>query len=319
MAAQDLYKTLGVSKSASPSDIKKAYRKLAKENHPDVNPGNAQAEARFKEVTAAYEVLSDKTRRKNYDEFGEASLSQGFDPEQARAYQQYQRAGSGRRGGNPFGAGFGAAGASPFGQGTDDAWLHDLFGFGGQGARRPAKGRDIQSEVRVDFMTAALGGKNTLQFEGGRSIQVRIPSGVEDGEKLRLKGQGSPGGQGAPAGDLLLTIRVLPDNMWRREGLDLHIDIPITISEAIKGGSVEVPTLTGKGKVKVPAGSQSGRTLRLKGKGVERKGKGKGDLYVHLQIQVPTVEMTPELEAALEVIERHYDAAPHASATRDAS
>lgn len=315
MAAQDLYKTLGVSKTASASDIKKAYRALAKESHPDVNPDDAGAEAKFKEVTGAYEVLSDEQRRKNYDEFGDVSLSQSFDAEQARAYQQYQRPGPGRRGGNPFGGG-----ASPFGRGSDDAWLNDLFGFGGQGARRPAKGRDIQSEVRVDFMTSALGGKKTLQFEGGRSIQVRIPSGVEDGEKLRLKGQGSPGGQGAASGDLLLTIRVLADNTWRRDGLDLHIDIPVTILEAIKGGGVEVPTLTGKVNVKVPAGSQSGRTLRLKGKGIERKSKGKGDLYVHLLVQVPVCDMTPELEAALDVIERHYDPAPRQSTdARDAS
>lgn len=298
MAAQNLYKTLGVSKDASTPDIKKAYRTLAKENHPDVNPGNARAEARFKEATSAYEVLSDKERRKNYDDFGDVSLSQSFDAKQARAYQQ-QRPGGGRRGGG-----------SPFGQGSDDAWLHDLFGFGGQGQRRPTKGRDIQSEVRVDFMTSALGGKKTLQFEAGRTIQVRIPSGIEDGEKLRLKGQGSPGGNGAASGDLLLTIRVGADTTWRREGLNLHLDVPITISEAMTGGSVSVPTLTGNVTLKIPAGSQSGRTLRLKGKGIERKSKGKGDLYVHVQVQVPICEMTPELEAALEVIERHYDPEP---------
>lgn len=295
MKRQSLYEVLGVSKTADASTIKKAYRKLAKANHPDVNPGDAQAEARFKEISAAYDVLSDREKRSLYDEFGEVALSPGFDADQARAYQQ---AGYGGQ------AGFDAGGFDFGGFGGADIFS-ELFGFGRQAPRgAQPRGQHMRSEVVVDFETAALGGQRTLQFAGQRAIDVRIPSGVQDGETLRLRGQGQPSAMGAPAGDLLLTVRVTPHAVFRREGLDLHMDLSLSVPEATLGTTVAIETLKGKVSLKVPPHTNSGRTLRLRGKGIARKNKGQGDLYVHIGVRVPQ-QMTPELKEALEVIRRH--------------
>ena len=266
-----LYDVLGVPPDASRDEIRRAYRKLARQYHPDRNPGDAEAERRFKEVNAAHEVLSDPDKRKLYDEFGEDALRAGFDPERARAWRQY-----GGRGPGPTG-GFGP----DFDMGDI---FEELFGGSFRGARA---GRTIQSEITVDFHTAARGGERELRFADGRSLTVRIPPGVRDGESLRLRGQGEPG-PGGP-GDLVLTVRVSPHPVFRREGDDLHLVLPVTVSEAVLGATVEVPTLDGSVKLKVPPGSQSGRRLRLRGKGVHRRGRPAGDLYAELSIRVPEV------------------------------
>lgn len=321
MPQKNLYDALGVKSGAELSDIKKAYRKLAKQYHPDKNPGDAAAEARFKEVSAAYEVLSDKEKRALYDEFGEESLRQGFDADQARAYKQWQGMGGGQGSRQGFGqGGFGGfQGFDAGAQGFDPQDLFgDLFGFGrrapqggARGSQMPLRGDDARAELTIDFMTAVLGGERSLKFSDGREIQVRIPSGARDGGTLRLRGQGSEGVNGGPSGDLLLKLHVAAHPLYRREGEDLHMDVPMTISEALRGGEAVVPTPSGEVKLKIPAGAQSGKKLRLKGKGVARKGKEPGDLYVHLQVHAPeNATMTPELEEALRVVEQSYGEHP---------
>lgn len=309
MTQKNLYDTLGVAKDADTSAVKKAYRKLAKKYHPDKNPGDARAEARFKEASSAYEVLADKTRRAHYDEFGEDSLRQGFDAEQARAHAQWRNQAGGARG---FGGGQGFQG-----QGFDPQDIFgDLFGFGqrapGHSRRNvPLRGDDIRAELTIDFMTAVLGGERAIKFSGGREIQVRVPAGARDGGSLRLRGQGSAGANSGPSGDLLLKLNVTAHPLYTRDGEDLHIDVPITISEAMRGGHAMVPTPTGEVKLKIPPNTQTGKKLRLRGKGVVRKGTSPGDLYVHLKVHTPQPEeLSPELLAALEVIEQAYKEHP---------
>ncbi|MCP4805700.1 MAG: J domain-containing protein [Proteobacteria bacterium] len=287
----DLYRDLGVSKTASQPEIKKAYRKLARELHPDAKPDDAEAEERFKRVSQAYETLGDEEKRKLYDEFGEASTRPGFNHEAARARQAWGRG---------MGGGFG--GMPGMGGGVD---LSDLFG-GGRGFGGPRKGRDIHAEITTDFRSAALGGERDLTFQDGRRITVRIPAGVETGNTLRMRGQGGPGREGGPAGDLRVTIVVAPHPVFRREGLDLHVDVPITVGEAVFGGKIQVPTLDGKLKVTVPERTQSQKKLRLKGKGVHRKGKPPGNLYAHLFIHIPEGELDEDALQAVRVLEGAY-------------
>jgi curved DNA-binding protein len=287
--ARDLYSVLGVPRDAEEDAVKKAFRKLAMKYHPDKNPGKDN-EARFKEINQAYEVLSDKKRRALYDEFGEASLQQGFDEERARLMRQFgqQRA----RGRGAPGGGFDVS--EMFGGGAD---LGDLFGdlFGGRrgpGARGPrGKGADQDAEVTIDFAAAVKGTELSLRAEGGgEPVTVRIPPGVADGNRLRIAGHGGKGAAGAPAGDLLLTIHVRPHPLFKREGDDLYLDVPVTIGEAYRGEKVRVPTPDGEVTLKVPPRTQTGQVTRLRGKGVARKGKEPGDLYVKFLVHVPTVE-----------------------------
>jgi curved DNA-binding protein len=287
MAQRSLYEILGVSRDASQEDIKKSFRKLARAHHPDVNPGDADAERRFKEIGAAYDVLGDEEKRKLYDEFGEASLSSGFDPERARAYKAWQQQPRGAGAGFPGGAeGFGGGGYEGFGgaEGFGRPDLDELFGDLLRGRRRgPRPGRDVHASLALDFLTAARGGQMGLQL-GDRSVQVRIPPGIYDGETIRLRGQGEPGAAGA--GDLLVTVHIGPHPVFRRDALDLHVDVPITVGEAVRGGKVEVPTLDGSVTMTVPPSSQSGRVMRLRGKGIARRGE-RGELYATLQVRVP--------------------------------
>lgn len=285
-----LYETLGVPPSASADDIKKAYRKLARQLHPDRNPDDKRAEERFKQVSAAHEILGDAEKRALYDEFGMDSTKLGFDAEQARAYQRWQ---SGGGGGWPGGdAGF---------AGGD---MEDLLSqiFGGRGAMR---GRDIQADLSTDFRSAVTGGQRTLTFTDGRQIKVRLPPGVRDGETLRLRGQGAPGRGSGPAGDLLITVRVEPDAQFERHGEDLELSLPVKVGEALLGASVQVPTLDGPVRLQIPAGSQNGQRLRLRGKGI-RRGARTGDLYVVLQVVLPT-QASEEVRRAVEVLDRAYD------------
>lgn len=321
-AVKDLYSVLGVPRSADEKEIKRAFRKLTQQYHPDKNPGDKKAEEKFKEVSGAYEVLGDATRRKNYDEFGDISLTQGFDPERARAYQQATR-GAGRRragagvGGFP-GGGFDAEGHfnfSDFGEARGvsfDDLLSQLFGggrvvdpFGGagaRGARRPVstRGHDIEGEITIDFSQMLRGAVIPLRIEseagGARTLDVKVPAGIADGSKLRLRGQGSPGD---PPGDIILTVKVAPHPRLKREGNNLLMSLPVTALEAVRGGSVDVPTPSGSVSLKLRPGSQNGQTLRLKGKGIAPTSGEPGDLLVTLDVRLPT-EADAELVRALE-------------------
>jgi curved DNA-binding protein len=295
--AVDFYKELGVSRDASPEDIKKAYRKLAAELHPDKNPGNASAEARFKKVNSAHQVLSDKRRRSLYDEFGEEGLREGFNPQAARAYQ---RARSGGGGPMPSGGTFNVEDLfSGAGGGLGDL-MGDLFGGRGPRRRGPARGADLASELTVDFAEAILGTTVSYERERGEPVTVRIPPGADDGERVRVGGQGAPGAGGGPAGDLIITVRVRPHPHFERDGLDLYLDLPVNAGEAFHGAKVPVATPGGDVSLKVPAHSQSGQTVRLKGRGVRRKNEV-GDLFVRLLVQLPDKE-NPEIASAIDVL-----------------
>lgn len=307
MAEDDFYNILGVSRDADDQTIKKAYRKIARDNHPDLNPDDPEAEERFKRASVAFEVLSNPDKRKLYDEFGAASLREGFDPDQARQYQKWQSA-------SGFGGG-GGGGQRVYWSGGSDADFQNIFGniFGGRSPfdtsdytdfggfyTGPLKGQDVEAALTLDFLTAVQGGELNLRV-GTRDIKVRIPAGADDGDKLRLKGKGDPAPPGAPKGtkpgDLLLTIHVKPHALLRREGLNLYLDVPVTVAEAVSGARVPVPTPHGDYVVTIPAGVHSGAKLRLKGKGVHR-GKQRGDFYAVVQIHTPDRASDDVVEAA---------------------
>lgn len=363
---KDFYAVLGVNKNASPDEIKKAYRRLARELHPDHNPGNKDAEERFKAVSEAYDVLSDERKRREYDEMRSLFGAGAF---RRSARDQYT---------SPFDLGDfmgrSAAGDDRFG----GAGFTDLFGtiFGGGmrpgGRRGPQRGRDVEAEVTLDFADAVHGatlpitlrapgvcdtchgsgarpgtrprqcpvclgsglvssnqgafsftepcrecqGVGTVVDEkcpecrgtGGvtktRTLNVRIPAGVADGQKIRLAGRGEPGERGGPAGDLHLLVKVRPDALFGREGDDLTLTVPISYSEAVLGTDLRVPTMDGSVIVRVPAGTPSGRTLRVRGRGVPKRDGGTGDLLVTLEVDVPTA-LTPEARKALEEYALH--------------
>ena len=276
--AEDFYQVLGVSRNASEADIKKAYRKLARENHPDSKPDDKAAAEKFKQVQEAYAALGDAEKRQKYDRFGHAAFQ-----------------GGGRGGGSPFSGGqvdlgdlFGGGGGG--GGGFD---FGDLFGGGGRRrAARARKGQDVETTIDVPFNTAAEGGSYSLTINtSGKPEQItaRIPAGVDSGSVIRLSGQGHPGMGGGPNGDLMVKIRVAPHPYFRRDGSNLLVDVPISLTEAALGAKVDVPTLSeGLVTVTVPPGSASGTRLRLRGKGiVNRKTNEPGDLYAILQIVVP--------------------------------
>ncbi len=309
--AKGLYQTLGVSRSASANEIKRAYRKLAKKYHPDTSGGKAGAAERFKEVSAAFEVLGDPDRRKLFDEFGDDSLRPGFDAKQARAYQKWSKQ-SARDGGGPWqGVGMGGAGA---GSGFEDLF-GDLFGARGGPMQRV---QNTARSLEIDLATAMRGGTLKLSLDQqvecpqchgrgavGRSkrsvcmacqgqghsverqeLSVRIPPRAPDGSVLKIKGHGGKG-RGGRVGDLRLEIRIQPDPVYRREGKDLHVELPITVDEAVLGGKVSIETPDGRNlTVRVEPGSQSGQALRLKGQGLG-SGTRAGNLIATLSIKVP--------------------------------
>lgn len=299
--ADDFYSVLGVPRDADADTIKKAYRKLARDLHPDKNPGNASAETRFKEVNRAYEALGDANKRKLYDEFGEEALREGFDAEKARVYKQYQERGGG--GGGGFGGGGFGGGVSiedlfggqvPGGNVYGGDPFADLFG---RSRRRtgPMKGRDVEQELTVDFESAVRGTQIQMKRPGeAQPVTVRIPPGADEGSRVRIAGQGGASPNGGPNGDLILVIHVEPHPLFERKGDDLQLDVPITTSEAIKGAKVKVPTFDGSVSVKVPPGTQSGTKLRVRGKGIARKNREAGDLYVRFMVHVPQ-SSSPEL------------------------
>jgi molecular chaperone DnaJ len=365
MATPDLYAELGVQKTASVDEVKKAYRKLARKYHPDVNPGNHEAEERFKRVSFAYDVLSDSEKRRNYDEFGEAGLQAGFDAERARAF---------RKGGG------GAEYAGGFGRyASFEDILGDLFGGRAAGASAAAaRGSDLEYTMEIGLLDAVRGTSATIAVAkpapcdtchgtgaadpgspcpecegsgqvkvgagpisfgrrcprcqgsgrvsvhackacGGRGViekterlKVKIPAGVDDGSRIRLAGKGGAGTGGGPAGDLYIVTRVRPHPRLQRRERDLYLDLPVTVGEAMRGATVEVPTPDGTVNLRVPPGSQSGSKLRLRGKGVPAmKGKERGDLYVVLLVQIPP-DGTERVRDAVNVIEESYTRSPRA-------
>ncbi|MFB9234792.1 molecular chaperone DnaJ [Plantactinospora siamensis] len=367
---KDFYAELGVGRSASADEIKKSYRKLARELHPDRNPGNAEAESRFKAVSEAYSVLSDERKRKEYDEM-RSLFGSG-------AFRRNAQAGAGGPGGVPFDVSdlFGGAGGGPGGAagGRFGGGFSDLFGTlfnGGAGTttrpRGPARGRDVEAEVAVDFADAVRGvtlpltlrapgvcdvchgngakpgtsprtcpvckgagvvsrdqgafsfaepcrecqGVGTIVDEkcpecrgtGGvtktRTITVRFPAGVADGQRIRLSGRGEPGDRGGPPGDLFVLVRVRPDDLFGRSGDDLTLTVPVTFAEAVLGTDLRVPTMDGAVTLRVPPGTPSGRVLRARGKGVARRDGQPGDLLVTIEVIVPE-QVSGEARAALE-------------------
>jgi curved DNA-binding protein len=309
--AADYYKELGVSRAASDDEIKKAYRKLAAQLHPDKNPGDKKAESRFKNVNRAYQALSDKEKRGLYDEFGEEGLREGFNSQAARAYRGGgDSAGFRRARGSSSGGGgvniedlFSSPGSESSAGGIGDLF-GDLFSRAGRrgGGGPSTKGSDIASEVSVDFISALRGAELKLRLQdGGDEITVRVPPGAGDGEKVRIAGHGAPGAYGGPPGDLILNIRVAKHPHFERSGLDLYLDLPITVGEAYRGAKVRVPTPDGPITLTVPKHAQSGQIARIKGRGVKRK-TDLGDLYIRFQIKMPVTE-TEELEAAVSALE----------------
>lgn len=276
---RDPYTVLGVERSASEEDIRKAYRKLAKTYHPDLNPGDAKAEERFKEISAAYELLSDPDKRTQYDR-GEIDAAGQPRPER-RFYREYAAGDAGAKYHH-----FGGGGAEGFESFSDI--FADFMGRTGFGAERGFRmpGGDLHYEMTVDFLDAVNGATRRLTLPDGQTLDVTIPAGVQDGQVLRLRGKGAPGFGGAPPGDALITIHVKPHPRFERRGDDIYVDVPISLAEAVLGGKVPVPTITGTVNVTVPRGSDSGTVLRLKGKGVRRRG-GHGDQFVRLRVVLP--------------------------------
>ncbi|MFD1796249.1 J domain-containing protein [Paracoccus aurantiacus] len=283
----DPYKALGLTKSASQDEIKKAYRKIAKTDHPDLNPDPAAAE-RFKAASAAYDLLKDPDQRARFDA-GEIDATG-----QERAQQRYYRDFA-ERGDNPYrqysSAGYGDfsdvfddlfGGRAGGGMGGNTSGGFEGFRRSGAGQGFDMRGQDMRFDLDVDFMTAAKGGSTRIVLPGGDALEVQIPEGAEDGQTIRLRGKGGPGyGKGA-AGDAYLTLHVSPHPDWRRDGNDVTTTLPITIDEAVLGGKVEVPTLDGAVSMNLPRGASSGQKLRLKGKGI----KG-GNQYVELKVVLP--------------------------------
>jgi len=297
---KDFYKVLGVDKDVTQAELKKVYRKLARQYHPDSNPGDAKAEARFKEISEAYAVLSA--------------------PEQRAEYDQLRAMGSGARftaGGAPggfedvFGGMFGGGRAGSYTFRTAEGGNFDdifsgVFGRGSRfepsggfrGAAGPTRGVDLTANTTLDFVTAISGETVSLRQADGRTIKVKIPAGVADGQKIRLRGKGEPSPDGGEPGDLVLTVKVRKHPVFERDGLNLRVTVPVTFAEAALGATIEVPTLGGGTvKLKVAPGTPSGRVLRVKGRGV-KTAKGTGDLLAEVQVAVPS-HLSAEAQEAL--------------------
>lgn len=302
MEDRDLYADLGVGRNASEAEIKKAYRKLARKHHPDVNPGDPAAEERFKRVSFAYDVLSDPEKHRRYDEFGVAGLAEGFDAGHARAYQRWSEGTSH----SPFShAGPGARGG--FGGGGIEDLLGSLFGRATGASRR---GADSEGEVLIDFLEAVRGGEVRVEMAGpagsSRALRIKIPAGSDDGTRIRLAGQGEPGPAGQKAGDLYLTLRIRAHPYFERRGDDLELELPVTLPELIRGGAIRVPTPEGSVSMKIPPRSQNGSRLRLRGKGATRRGKpDRGDLLVTLVARLPEKD-APDLDELADRLESLY-------------
>ncbi|HEX5888042.1 MAG TPA: J domain-containing protein [Pyrinomonadaceae bacterium] len=304
---KDYYEVLGVKRDASDDDIKKAYRKLARKFHPDLNPGDKAAEEQFKQVQAAYDVLANPEDRKLYDQYGEnwraVKSGAGAPPP---GWEQAQRAGGPRRGGAEPGfdfsdfdfGGFRSAG----GEGFDI--FEEIFSRAGRGrGPRSGRGRDVEGELELSLEEAHRGGRRSLQMQSGEVIEVNIPAGVRDGSTIRLPGQGGAGSDGSEPGDLYLHIRLRPHPLFRVNGDDLEFELRIAPWEAVLGAKVEAPTIDGKVEVTVPPGTNTGQRLRLRGQGLNKRNGGRGDEYVRMKIVVPK-EVSAEDRRLYEELQR---------------
>ncbi len=309
---KDYYKTLGVAKDATPDQIRRAYRKLARELHPDVNK-SPTAEARFKELNEANEVLSDPEKRKRYDTLG-ANWQQ---------YEQWQQQGSQGRGfewvfTGPGGFQYGNGGGFEDASGFSDffrTFFGDVAG-GATGARRgraARAGSDLETVVEITLPEAYRGTERTLELEspgngGLRRLTVKVPAGVRDGQRIRLGGQGAPGASGGPAGDLYLVVRVKEHPFFKRDGDDIRAELPVTLAEAVLGAEVMVPTLKGRVTLRIPPETQNGRVIRLAGQGMRRlSGSGFGDMYVTVKVVLPTKLSEDEKALLKKIADKHSD------------
>ncbi|HZS82437.1 MAG TPA: J domain-containing protein [Stellaceae bacterium] len=294
MAADDPYAILGVKRTATEAEIRRAYRKLAKEFHPDLNPGKKEAEARFKAINAAYGLLSDPEKRARFDR-GEIDASGAERPERS-FYRRHAEGPQGRKyhpGGSPFEeADLGSIFADFFAQARQG-------GAGTQGrAGFRMRGADRSFALEIDFLEAARGAKKRISLAAGEMLDVTIPAGFKDGQVLRLNGKGEPGLGGGPAGDALVAVHVRPHPFFRREGDDIHVEVPVTLAEAVLGGKITVPTIGGPVALTIPKASDSGTVLRLRGRGIAAPGRAAGDQYVTLKLVIGA-PADPELAAFL--------------------
>ena len=305
---KDFYKVLGVDKSVSAADLKKTYRKLARQYHPDSNPGDAKAEAKFKEISEAYSVLNDPEQREEYDQIRAMGSGARFSAPGAGAGggfdDVFSRFGQGRQapsgGFDDFFTMFDQQGGG-FGSGRFGQTTGGFRGFGG-----PQKGADVSARTTLDFVTAAKGETITLAGEDNVPFKVKIPAGVSDGQKIRLRGRGRKSPDGGESGDIVVTVAVRPHPVFTRDGLNLRITVPVTFTEAALGATIEVPTLGGDPvRLRVAPGTPSGRVLRVKGRGISTT-KGTGDLLAEVRVAVPT-----HLDdAAREALERFHELEP---------
>lgn len=313
MSKKDFYQTLGVTRSSTADEIKKAYRKLAMQYHPDKNQGNKKAEDQFKEISEAYEVLSDTEKRKNYDTFGHAGVNGN----------PFGGAGGGGPQGNPFGRG----GGNPFGNADINDLFGDIFGeaFGSsartrssqqQRPRQSSKGADLRYTLTITFEEAATGTEKVISFvrqvrsrEEAAKLSVTVPAGVKEGQRLKLTEEGDKPSSGT-AGDLYVIINLQEHLLFKREEADVMLDLPVKYTEAILGTEVEIPTLSGKAQIKIPAGTYSGQVLRLKGKGFPRIGGiGNGDMLVRLLVDTP-LKTNARQKELLEELNRYAEETP---------
>jgi DnaJ-class molecular chaperone len=283
---RDPYEVLGVSKNASEAEIKKAFRTLAKKHHPDTHGGDTAAKKRFQEISAAYDIVGDKEKRTKFAQgvIDASGNPRGFDPGAGGPFRQ---------GGGPRDFHFNWGGDTDTVEGgfRPEDILNEIFGGAGGGGgrrRRPRRGEDFALAMTIGFEEAARGGTRRIVLPDGRELDVRIPVGVRDGQQIRLKGQGGAGRENGPSGDILLTLHVAAHPYLIRDGSDLRMELPVTLGEAVLGGKVNAPTLTGPVTLTIPAGSNSGTSLRLKGKGIPaHAGQAAGDLYVKLVVTMP--------------------------------
>ena len=284
---KDPYAILGVKREATADEIRSAYRQLAKKLHPDLNPGDKQAEEKFKEVAAAYDLLGDAEKRARFDK-GEIDAS-GAERPRERYYRDFHAADAQE---HPYGT---AGGFADFMENEDI--LADILGRGrGEGRTRfRIRGADVHYRLPVDFLDAVNGATKRITMPDGGTLDVVIPAGTRDQQILRLRGKGGPGAGGAPSGDALVEIDVAPHKLFTRKDDDIHVELPISLPEAVLGAKLDVPTPTGSVRMTVPKGTNTGRVLRLRGKGVARKDGGRGDEYVTLKIVLPE-PLDPELE-----------------------
>lgn len=321
MSKKDFYSILGVSRTASPEELKKAYRKLAMQYHPDKNPGDKKAEEKFKEISEAYDVLSDTKKREMYDQFGHAG-SQGFGGAGgpfggAGGFGGFGGAGGPGSGGDPFQDIFGDVFGDIFGAGRGP-------GAGARGRRQQAKGTDLRYTLNISFEESALGCEKVISFmrqKGGKEesakLSVNVPAGVKEGQRLKLSGEGDAAPGGNNPGDLYVIINVQDHPVFKRNENDVTMDLPVIYTEAILGTNIEVPTLTGRAMIRIPPGTHSGQTFRLKGKGFPKLGGfGSGDMLVRVLVDTPH-NLSSRQKELVEELSKSTEATPMVKAFQE--